>query len=51
VSKSDLFDLLGVCLLALFAFAVWPPLAVGVFGAAFLFASRAADGPAEVEST
>jgi hypothetical protein len=42
VSKSDLFDLLGICLVALFAFAIWPPLVVGVFGGAFLLAARAA---------
>lgn len=48
VSKSDMFDLFGVCLFALLAYAVWPPLALGVFGAAFLLASRA-EASAEAE--
>lgn len=41
MSKSDVFDLMGVCLLTLFAAYVWPPLALAVFGSAFLLASRA----------
>lgn len=48
MSKSDMFDLFGVCLFALLAYAVWPPLALGVFGAAFLLASRA-EASAEAE--
>lgn len=41
MSKTDILDLLGVCLVTLFAYAVWPPLALGVFGCAVLLASRA----------
>lgn len=44
MSRTDLFDLLGVCLLTIFAYSVWPPLALGVFGAALLLASRAEIG-------
>lgn len=36
MSKSDIFGLMGTCLLALFGFAVWPPLSLAVFGLAFL---------------
>lgn len=35
-------DLLGVCCLALFAFAVWPAAALLVFGVAALLISRKA---------
>lgn len=34
--KSDVFALVGVCLLSLFGYAIWPPLALAVFGLAFL---------------
>lgn len=44
MSRTDLFDLLGVCLLVLFGYALWPPLALAVFGAALLLASRAEVG-------
>jgi glucose uptake protein GlcU len=37
VSKSDVFDILGVSLLAVFAFALWPPLCLLVFGVAALW--------------
>ena len=42
MSKADTFDLLGVCLLALCAFAIWPPAALGVVGFAAIVAGRAA---------
>lgn len=42
MSKTDAFDLSGLCLLALFGFAVWPPLCLAVFGVGLLAASRAA---------
>jgi hypothetical protein len=42
VSKGDVFDLLGVGLLVVFGFAVWPPAAVAVAAVAFLMAGRAA---------
>lgn len=42
MSKTDLLDLAGACLVTLFAFAVWPPLALLVFGVALLLASKAA---------
>lgn len=42
MSKADVFDLLGVCLLALMAFAIYPPAALGVVGVAALVAGRAA---------
>lgn len=41
MSKTDALDLAGLCLLALFAYAAWPPLCLAVFGVAFLLASRA----------
>lgn len=41
MSKTDVFDLVGLCLVTLFAFAVWPPFAMLVFGAGLLVASRA----------
>lgn len=50
MSKSDIFDLFGVCLLALLGFSVWPPLALGVFGAAFLLASRAEASEREADA-
>ena len=39
MSKTDVLDLLGVGLLAAFAFVCWPPLPLLVVGAAALFAS------------
>ena len=42
MSKTDALDLLGVCCLALFAFAVWPPACLFVMGAAALLMSRSA---------
>lgn len=39
MSKTDVLDLLGVCLLATFAFVVWPPLPLLVVGLAALYAS------------
>ncbi len=39
MTKSTAFDLLGVCCLSLFAFAIWPPACLLVFGAAGLLAS------------
>ena len=39
VSKSDALDIAGMCLLGLFAFAVWPPLILLVFGIGALAAS------------
>lgn len=36
---TTVLDLLGVALVALFAFFVWPPAALAVLGAASLFAS------------
>ena len=41
MTKADVFDLLGVCLLAVFAFAVWPALSLLVVGLAALAAGRA----------
>lgn len=41
MGKSDVFDLLGVTLLALFGYAVWPPLTLLVVGLACLQAGRA----------
>lgn len=41
MSRTDVLDLSGLCLLALFGFAVWPPLCLLVFGAGMLLASRA----------
>lgn len=40
MSKTDVLDLSGACLLTVFAYAVWPPLALLVFGVAILWASR-----------
>lgn len=40
MSKSDLLGLTGLCLLAAFGFAVWPPLCLLVFGLGALAASR-----------
>ncbi|GGO86640.1 hypothetical protein GCM10011584_09440 [Nocardioides phosphati] len=40
MSKTDVLDLAGLCLLALFGFAIWPPLCLAVFGAGMLLASR-----------
>lgn len=42
MSKTDVLDVAGVCLLALFAFAVWPPLCLLVVGVAALLISRGA---------
>lgn len=42
MSKADALDLLGVCLLALMAFAIYAPLALGVVGVAALVAGKAA---------
>jgi hypothetical protein len=39
VSKTDAFDLAGMSLIGLFAFAVWPPLILAVFGLGALAAS------------
>ena len=36
MTRSDWLDLLGVCCLALFAFAVWPPACLLVVGGAAL---------------
>lgn len=36
MSRSDVLDLLGVCCLAVFAYAVWPAAALLVFGVAAL---------------
>lgn len=44
MSKTDVLDLAGLCLLTVFAFAVWPPAALAVFGVGCLAASwRAAE--------
>lgn len=42
MSKTDALDLAGVCLLALFAFALWPPACLLVVGVAALMISRGA---------
>lgn len=42
MSKTDALDVLGVFLLALFAFAVWPPACLLVMGVAALLMSRSA---------
>lgn len=42
MAKSDMFDLLGVGLLVVFGYAVWPPAALAVASVAFLMAGRAA---------
>lgn len=39
MSRTDVLDLVGLCLLALFAFSVWPPLCLAVFGVGALGAS------------
>jgi hypothetical protein len=39
MSKTDVLDLLGVVLLAGFAFVIWWPLPLAVFGVAALLAS------------
>ena len=39
MSLTDVLDLLGVCCLSLFAFAVWPPACLLVVGAAALLVS------------
>ncbi|MGH8430473.1 MAG: hypothetical protein ACREUF_08730 [Solimonas sp.] len=41
MSRSDVLDLLGVCCLAVFAYAIWPAAALLVFGAAALLMSWA----------
>lgn len=43
MAKSDIFDLLGACLVTLFAFVVWPPLALLAFGGFCFLAARAAE--------
>lgn len=40
MTRTDAFDLLGAACLALFAFAIWPPLTLLVVGVATLVASR-----------
>jgi hypothetical protein len=40
MSKTDALDLSGACLLTVFGYAIWPPLALLVFGTALLLASR-----------
>lgn len=40
MSRTDVLDLFGACLLTVFGYAIWPPLALLVFGAAMLLASR-----------
>lgn len=39
MDKSDAFDIAGLSLVGLFAFAVWPPLILLVFGLGALAAS------------
>lgn len=39
MSKTDALDLLGVCCIALFAFAIWPPACLLVMGVAALLMS------------
>lgn len=41
MSRTDVFDVSGLVLLALFGFSVWPPAALLVFGVGLLAASRA----------
>lgn len=41
MTKADVFDLLGVCLLAVFAYAIRPELCLLVMGLAALAAGRA----------
>lgn len=40
MSATDVLDLSGACLVTIFAYALWPPLALLVFGVALLLASR-----------
>lgn len=40
MAKTDALDIVGLCLLALFGFAIWPPLCLAVFGAGALLASH-----------
>jgi len=47
VSRTDVLDLLGMSLLAVFAFAVWPPLCLLVAGIAALVMSWASDRGSE----
>lgn len=42
MSKSDVFDILAFVLAAAFAFAMWPPAALGVAAVACWAAGRAA---------
>lgn len=42
MTKSDVFDLLGVCLVALFAYSIWPPAVLLVFAIACFAASSVA---------
>ncbi len=42
MTKSDVFDLLGVCLLALFAYSIWPPLVLLVIAVACFVAGSTA---------
>lgn len=42
VSKTDILDIAGLSLITLFAFAVWPPLALLAFGTGLILASKAA---------
>lgn len=39
VAKTDVLDLLGVCCVALFAYAIWPAACLLVMGAAALLMS------------
>jgi hypothetical protein len=48
MTQSDVFALVGVCLLSVFGYAIWPPLALAVFGIAFLRVSYAT-APHEAE--
>lgn len=50
MGKDDVFELLGLCLLALFGFAIWTPLPLLVFGFGALAAGRkaAADKTASI---
>lgn len=42
MQKSDVFDLAGVCLVAMFAYMVWPPAVLLVVAAACFVASAQA---------
>lgn len=48
MSKSDALDIAGMCLLALFGYAIWPPVCLAVFGVGALLMSwqsvQAAEG-------